>query len=86
MLSKLWQKERYESPAQVSGQALLAKSLEMKNRNIVKFYKKNFKFYDITAILLIWHSMRNLEYLVPQVVASKLKKYRFSGFFSDNAL
>ena len=53
MLSKLWQKERNESPAQVSGQALLAKSLEMKNSNIVKFYKKNFKFYDITAILQI---------------------------------
>ena len=53
MLSKLWQKERNESPAQVSGQALLAKSLEMKNRNIVKFYKEHFKFYDITAILQI---------------------------------
>lgn len=85
MLSKLWQKERYESPAQVSGQALLAKSLEMKNRNIVKFYKKNFKFYDITAILLIWHII-NLEYLVPQVVGPKLKKYSFQIFVSDNAL
>ena len=85
MLSKLWQKERYESPAQVSGQALLAKSLEMKNRNIVKFYKEHFKFYDITAILLIWHII-NLEYLVPQVVASKLKKYSFQFFVSDNAL
>ena len=85
MLSKLWQKERNESPAQVSGQALLAKSLEMKNSNIVKFYKKKLQ------ILWYYCYSANLTYYkfgVPCATSCgpEIEKYSFQIFVSDNAL